>query len=317
VRECTRLSEVGASEAWDALTARPPASLSGSRVWVADAFAKLHPEAVPFLIAIDIADQLVALLPLALHGSGTNATLRFAGAPHNDLTDMMVLPGHEASAGAAVVQRLSSVRWRGWSVRLNDVDPDGVLASADREGSVLTWSLDSAAPTVDLSGEWRFATSVRRRRQWDRRLRRLRERHEIEFQRIQGSAMLRELPEFFTLREARLRAKGRSLHSPPFAFVESIIHELAPAGACFFMDMLVDGRPAARDLYLAKPPVAMMWLRGLDPKWQLFPCGHLLLCASAEAFSVDGYHILDLGRGDEPYKYLFGAKRRMLLQAHL
>jgi len=318
VRECASWSEVGPSEAWDALTARAPASLSGSRHWVTAAFAKLHHDALPLLLGVvDGAAGLVGLLPLALFEPRTTPTVRFVGAPHNDLTDLMVLPGHETAVGEVVIERLLAMRDRGWSVRLNDVDPHGALARADRDTRVLSWASDEPAPTVDLSGAWRSAASHRRRGQWDRQLERLSESHVVQFCRIDGRDLWRELPEFLRLREARLHAMGRSIDLPPVAFVEEVIRALAQTGECALTEMRIDGRVAASDLYLLKRQVAMLWLRGLDPSWRRFPCGHLLLRESAEGFASEGFNSLDLGRGDEPYKYLFGAERRVLLQAYL
>jgi CelD/BcsL family acetyltransferase involved in cellulose biosynthesis len=317
VRECTDLSKVGSPAAWNALTARPTASLSGSWAWVNAAFARLHPDALPYILAVDAAETLVGLLPLALHHPTISPTLRYAGAPHNDLTDMLVLPGYEVAAAEAFIASLDSIHKRGWTVQLNDIDPHGVLAAVGQDSHVLDWASDDPSPTIDLRGTWRSCASSRRTSQWERRLRRLREHHMVEFRRIRGPRVVNGLSEFFSLREARLQVKGRPLDLPPAAFVDEIVHAFAPAGTCAFMDMLIDGRPVARDLYLIEPPVAMMWLRGLDPNWQRFPCGHLLLRASASVFTADGYNVLDLGRGDEPYKYVFGADRRVLLQVRL
>ena len=129
--------------------------------------------------------------------------------------------------------------------------------------------------------------------------------------------MLDELPRFVTLREARRQATRREPDQPPTAFFAAVVRELAPIKACAFMEMLVDGSPVASDLYLLDRPSALMWLRALDPDFQSYPCGHLLLRATAEAFASEGYESLDLGRGDEPYKFVFGAEPRELLRARL
>jgi CelD/BcsL family acetyltransferase involved in cellulose biosynthesis len=316
VRECRGLSEVGSPEAWDALRARGPASLCGSRGWLAAAFATTHERALPFLLAAEAATRLVGLLPLALHDRKTFPTLRFAGAPNNDLNDVLVLSGYERGATIAIVDALAGVAHRGWTLCLDDVDPDGQLAAAPDAG-VLEWVRGEPAPTVDLRGDWTSAASGRRRRQWNRRLRRLRDHHVVEFQRIDGPAMVGKLPEFIRLREARRQATAREPDQPPIPFLEAVVHALAPTGTCAYMQMLVDGRPVASDLYLLDPPVATMWLRALDPEAQRYPCGHLLLRESAAAFAAEGFESLDLGRGDEPYKFVFGAERRSLLRARL
>jgi CelD/BcsL family acetyltransferase involved in cellulose biosynthesis len=268
------------------------------------------------LFAAEAEGRLVGLLPLALHEHRLFPTLRFAGAPHNDLNDVLVLPGYEREAPAAIVDVLAGVEERGWSLCLDDVDPGGQLAAIGGQ-RVLEWAPGGRAPVIDLRGPWEAAASGPRRRQWNRRLRRLRERHAVEIRRLDGEAIIDALPRFAALRAARLHATGRAPDQPPPAFFQAIARELAPAGACALVEMLVDGDAVASDLYLLNPPVALMWLRALDPGFQRFPCGHLLLRATAELLAADGYESLDLGRGDEPYKYVFGAEPRTLLRARL
>jgi len=311
VREYTRLGDLP-SGAWDALAAQPPASLIGSRAWTTAAFESVHPEAQPFLLAVEDANRLVGLLPLALHHSEGTTTLRFAGAPHNDLTDLMVLPGCERPAAEAVLAALREIVRRGSSLRLEEVDPEGVLARCDSKDDYLIWSNGEPAPRIDLSNDWRGAASRKRRRQWARELRNLRRQHQIEFRQVEGEAMLAEFPTFVRLREARLRATGRSLKLVRWPFREAVIRGLAPRRGCAFTQMLIDGRVVACDLYLTQRPVAMLWLRGLDPLWHRYSCGHLLLRATAEVLAADGYDLLDLGRGAEGYKSTFGGDQRML-----
>jgi CelD/BcsL family acetyltransferase involved in cellulose biosynthesis len=313
VRECAHPSAVGAPEAWDALVAMPPATVSGSRAWLTAAFASAHPEAVPLLLVVEANDHLVGLLPLALYECRSSPTVRFAGSPHNDLSDVLALPGYREQAAAAILETLRSFASRGWSVQLDSIDPDGALAAADRGSCALVWMPDQPAPFIDLGGTWRFAASSRRRSQWNRRLGRLRDRHTVKFRRLEGHEMVRELPEFVRLREARRQATGRE-DQPPLEFLRHAVRELAPSGRCVLTEMVIDGRAAAADLYLVDDRVALMWLRGLDPCWEKFPCGHLLLRASAEQFAAEGFDILDLGRGAEPYKFVFGAERRVLLR---
>jgi CelD/BcsL family acetyltransferase involved in cellulose biosynthesis len=248
----------------------------------------------------------------------SSPTLRFAGAPHNDLADLMVLPGYEQAAARAAVDALAAAAELGRSVQLEDVDPDGSLADADPVGQALTWAPDDPAPTIDLQGGWVRAISRRRSKRWHRALRQLREQHFVEFRWLEGYDAVDALPDFVRLRIARLRATGRPLGRPRvWGFVERVIQQLAPLGQCAFAEMRIDHRPVALDLHVIQRPVSMLWLRALDPAWPRFPCGHLLLLTTAERLGQTGYGTLDLGRGDEPYKFIFGAQRRTLRKATL
>jgi CelD/BcsL family acetyltransferase involved in cellulose biosynthesis len=286
--------------------------VTGSRQWVEAAFELAHQCASPLLLAVEDHTMLVGLLPLALHRSGDVRTLRFAGAPHNDLADVLVLPGREKEVALAIAGALVRLSRRGCSVELEDVDPDGTLARCLPIRRSLAWSDASCAPLVDLHGEWRSAASARRRSQWDRKLRRLHDAHRVEFRRLDGMDVLPRLDDFERIRRARLRSAGRAQDQPPMAFARAVATRLASSNGCALAEMLVDGRPAAADLYLLAHDVALMWLRGLAPGWRRFPCGHLLLRVTAEGLESDGFTVLDLGRGDEPYKYVFGARPRVL-----
>ncbi|HEX8205420.1 MAG TPA: GNAT family N-acetyltransferase [Solirubrobacteraceae bacterium] len=316
VREFRNLDGIPAA-AWESLTARPPASLSGSYAWVAAAFETVHPAGRPILFTAEARGRLAGLLPLALYEHRDGATVRFAAAPRNDLSDLLVLPGDAANAGAAIVAALArAARSRGWAVELDAVDPGGVLASIDSNED-LSWGPGDPSPFVDLKGDWQSAASPRRLRRWRRARQQLCARHHVEVRRVVGSDVDRHQDEFARLRDARLTAKGRQVGLPQPAFLRRVIRELGARGRAEFMQLVIDGETVACDLYLVERPFAMIWLRGLHPSWARFPCGHLLLRASAEALADDGFTTLDLGRGDEPYKYLFGAERRVLRQARL
>jgi CelD/BcsL family acetyltransferase involved in cellulose biosynthesis len=303
------------SAGWEELTARAPASIAGSRAWVEEAFAKVHPDATPLLLTVEVHRRLVGVLTLAVHDSTGDRTLRMAGAPHNDLTDLLVRPGFDRQAADAVLDALAAATERGARVMLEDVDPDGVLAAADRDRGALKWTLSDPAPAIHLRGGWRTAASARRRAQWDRKLRTLRARHAVSLRRREREDVAPALPDFLRLREARRRAAGRPPERKPTAFLVGVVERLAGEGRMMLMELLVDGRPVASDLYQVDGGVAMMWVRGLDPDWRAFPCGHLLLRATADRLAADGYDVLDLGRGAEPYKLVFGAEPRVLLEA--
>jgi len=307
------LNAVPASQ-WDALRARPPASLNLSREWAAAALATTDIDAQPRLLAIRRRDRLVGLLPLVLRSRGGGPILGFIGAPHNDLTDLLTLPGEERAAAAVTLEFLGT--WeRGTVIDLEDLDPLGTLAIHGQDRRVLEWSASTGAPKIDLRQPWTSIASPRLAKRISTSMERLRAAHSVEISLERGASTVAALPAFISCREARLKAKGRPLDLPPLPLLEDVVGRLAPSGRCALVELRIDGELAAADLYLLDPPVGMMWLRALERKWQKHLSGHLLLYATVKLLGKEGYEVLDLGRGEEPYKFEFGAEARLLLRA--
>lgn len=307
------LNEVPAAE-WDLLRARPPASLNLSREWAAAALGTTDADAEPRLLAARRGDRLIGLLPLALRRKEGGTILDFLGAPHNDLTDLMALPGEEETGAGAILEFL------GWwepeaEIDLEDLDPLGALAAQDRDRGALEWGPSAAAPRIDLHRPWTSIASPRLVKRVTAAMERLRAGHSPRVGWVRGADAVAALPEFISCREARLKAKGRPLDLPPLPLLEDVVGRLAPSGRCGLVELRIDGELAAADLYLLDPPVGMMWLRALEQKWQKHLSGHLLLHATVKMLGREGYEVLDLGRGEEPYKFEFGAEARLLLRA--
>ncbi len=301
------------AEAWAALVARPPASVTGSRQWIHAALATVDRGRSPYLTAFYQGDRVAGLLTLVAHGeSGRCGTLRFAATPSNDLVDVLALPGYEDVVARSAVEFLTQSADDGWHIELSDLDPDGLLAR--RRDCRLQWKDGSTAPVVDLRHPSAGSPPPRRRR-LARALDQLRQDHRVTFQYTSGSRMPNELEAFITMREARLRALSRKLDDPPLDFLRAAVRQLAHTGHCIFLDLRIDGHVVARDLHLLDNGVAMLWLRALDMRWLRPPCGLLLLDASMRWLRSEGFTTLDFGRGDERYKFEWGGQRRHLLSA--
>jgi CelD/BcsL family acetyltransferase involved in cellulose biosynthesis len=299
------------AEAWSALVAQPPASVTGSREWIDAALATVDRGCSPYLAAFYCGDRLIGLLTLVRDGEpGRGETLRFAASPFNDLADVLALPGHEEIVARAAMTFLTHSAGEGWRIHLSDLDPDGLLAR--RRDSGLRWDEASAAPVVDLRRP-SAGLSPPRRRRLARKLDRLREGHRVTFRCTSGDGMLDEMEAFISMRETRLRQLSRTLDDPPLDFLREAVRRLAPTGRCAFLELLVDDYTVARDLHLLDRGVAMLWLRALDMGWLRPPCGLLLLGESMRWLHSEGFTTLDFGRGNEPYKFEWGGQPRQLL----
>lgn len=301
------------AEAWAALVARPPASVTSSRPWINAALATVDRGHSLHLTAFYQGDRVAGLLTLVRSDElGYRRTLRFAATPSNDLTDVLALPGCEDAVARAAMDFLTQRADNGWHIELSDLDPDGLLARRRDDG--LYWEEGLAAPVVYLRNPL-AGLSLRRHRRLARALDRLRQGHRVTFHYTSGDRMLTELEAFITMRETRLQALSRKLDDPPLDFLREAVRELAHTGHCAFLDLRIDDHVVARDLHLLDKGVAMIWLRALDMRWVRPPCGLLLLGESMRWLRSEGFTILDFGRGDERYKSEWGGQRRQLLCA--
>lgn len=313
-RVCGSIDPIEHSEAWAALTAQGTAGVCGSREWVRTAFEQAHPEARPHLIAVSDGDDLVGMMAMALTGDRSGA-LMVAGAPHNDLIDVLAAPDRADDVAMAVLTALEREWRRGRRVQLDAIDPDGALARNGHRARWLTWTDDVQAPVVELGPDWTGAFNPAWASQWRRRERRLRQAHDVRVEQLSADATAAAIEEFVALRRARLAARGWPLDRPPEDFLLRAVERLAPSERCALMELRIDGHLAASDLYQLAPPTAMLWLRVFDGDWSAMSPGSLLVRAAGELLRAAGYTTLDLGRGDESYKFDLGARPRMLLSA--
>jgi CelD/BcsL family acetyltransferase involved in cellulose biosynthesis len=319
-RALTSLEDIDRLEAWDALSARAPATLTGSRAWVRAAFEVLHPRAAPHVIVAERDGALVGIVSLAVERSASGPVARIAGDPLNDLADALVAAG-QPDAPAAIARSLEDLTRRGVSIELNELDPAGVLVAAldVKRGRPFAFEDAGDAPTVALDAASELPAA--RRRDLDRLLRRLRERHEVRFEWTRGGGVAAALGDLLRLRAERFSAVGRTSELPPIErepgferFLTRMADELGATSRAAVATLLIDGAAAARDLYLLDGGVAMLFMRGLSPAWQRSSGGHLLLRWCIEELTREGFATLDLGRGDETYKYMFGATPRRLVR---
>lgn len=310
----TSIEHVEDPTAWAALSARGSARICGSRDWVQSAFERAHPDAQPRLIAVHDDDKLVGMMALALRGDDPG-TLTAAGAPHNDLVDVLAAPGRADDVAACVLTVLKRERLGGCHVELEALDPAGALAARAPHAPWLTWDQDVQAPLVELGPDWKRRFNPAWASQWERRERRLRQAHDVRIAKLSGGATVARLAEFVALRRARLTARGWPLDLPPEEVLVDVVQRLAPSGRCALIELRIGEQLVASDLYQLAPPVAMLWLRAFDGDWSSVSPGSLLVRAAGDLLNAEGYTALDLGRGDESYKFDLGARTRMLLSA--
>ncbi|MGH3855227.1 MAG: GNAT family N-acetyltransferase [Pseudonocardiaceae bacterium] len=270
------------------------------------------------LIALDGAGVVLGALPL------TNGPLgpTWAGSPLGDEHDVRIRPEQPAlGVVSALVRTVPRVAGLDETV-LTDVRPGGLLTRAEisRPGSPApVMHLNSPDPefgALDCLPGWSRA----RRRTLRSARRRLEESGNITVQRVTDQATLAAtLPAFARLRLASWAARGRLAELPAMDrhpgfpdFLADAGSRLATEGRCLLGRLNLDGEPVAQALFFRSPGADLLYMSTYQPAAAQHSPSHLLLAETARMAVADGVRILELGRGDEPYKFALGAQARYL-----
>lgn len=270
------------------------------------------------LVATDNTGVLLGALPLT---SGPNGP-RWAASPLGDEHDVRVRRDRPAQeAVSALLQAVPRVSGSGEAV-LADVRPDGVLAGAaeTRRGC--------PAPVVQLEDpdeEFGALTclpgwSRERRRMLRSARRRLEQSGQLTVVSVTDPASLATaLPDFTRTRLGSWASRGRLAELPAMdrhprfsEFLGEAGRGLAADGRCLLLSLNLDGEPLAQALYFRSPGAYLLYMSTYQPTAAQFSPSHLLLAEAAQMATAEGVRVVELGRGDEPYKFVLGAQPRYL-----
>lgn len=275
------------------------------------------------LIALDGAGVLLGALPLTKGPLGPT----WAASPLGDEHDLRVRRDQPlqgvVSALLRSVPRVSELD----KTMLTDVRPGGLLAgtATSRRGC--------PAPVVHLNDpDPEFGAlgclpgwSRKRRRALRSARRRLAESGNVTVQRLADQASLAAvLPAFARTRLASWAVRGRLAELPVMdrhpgfpEFLAGVGSSLAAQGQCLLARLNLDGDPLAQALFFRFPGADLLYMSTYQPTAARYSPSQLLLAEATQMAVADGVRVLELGRGDEPYKFTLGARTRYLLNVVL
>lgn len=308
---------------WERLRAVGASAIYTSPAWCLTAWKAFPDLGSPRLVTVVNNGTLLGLLPLTWDGSGTGDSLSWAGWPLGDEHDARIGPAcRQDEVAAALLNGVAAASGAATTPRLPDV----------RSASVLTMVAGSQAgcpaPILQLrepdSQFGPFAClpgwSRDRRRRLRSARRRLADTGTVEVERITEPSRLADaLPRFVTARIDAWRQRGRLGELPVMDrhacfpdFITAVACELGAHGQCYLAAISVDGDPVAQSLLFRARGADLLYMSSYRPDMARFGPSHLLLAEIAAAAVADGVRVIELGRGDEPYKFGLGADRRYL-----
>ena len=305
---------------WDDLATGGASRIYTSPAWALCAWQHLPDLGAPFLVAAFEDHALVGVLPL----TRTTDRITWAGSPLGDEHDARVRPSR--SAGQVVAALVEAVRresgGRHPRIVLPDSRSNGLLSSA------LPARRGCPAPVLPLAppdGEFGSLACVpgwsRDRRRGLRSARhRLSRLGDVTVDCLtSGEHLAAALTRFVADRLQAWKVRGRlgdlpaaDRHPALPRFLADVACQLGGQGRCLLARLCLDGDPVAQSLFFRTPDAYLWYMSTFDPTMARYSPSHLLLAEVAAKAVSDGTPLIELGRGDEPYKFEHGAILRHL-----
>jgi CelD/BcsL family acetyltransferase involved in cellulose biosynthesis len=267
------------------------------------------------LLAVqDGAGDWVGLLPLYETSSPEGPVLRLVGGTDvADYLDLIAVAGREEEIWKALLPMLAD-----GPARVIDLRPvpaasptPGLLASlAESAGLTCRTDVEERCPVIELAGSWDgylAGLSGKDRHELRRKLRRAEAgRPRVEVART-PAAMAVLIDGFLGLHRKSKVGKARFMDESMEVFFRELTRGLTAAGLAALWMLWLEDRPAAALLCLEQGDAVSLYNSGFDPEARAMSPGVVLIARTIEDAIARGFRRYDFLRGDEPYKYGFGA----------
>lgn len=196
--------------------------------------------------------------------------------------------------------------------------PDAVRRHADRVGfEVVEDAAEDVCPRVDLSeGYDAYLDGLpgKQRHELRRKARKLaRDAGEVRMVDVPAGDVVGRLDEFFDMAAENESAKASFFRKEPMReFFRELAREFAEEGVFRLHLLDVGGRPGAATISLVHGREWGLYNSAFDPALRMLAPGMVQVGQLIETAAGEGCTVFDLLRGDEPYKYRFGATDREL-----
>ncbi len=297
-----------------AITPLPFQSIAWAEAW----YRVFGDDAESLLLAVqDETGAVIGIAPLVLRRTALGRTIQLMGGA--DVTDYLDIVASERDVRrvwSAVIAHLASIRERWDALDLHCVPQwspsHAAIVEQLSEMTTVRIVQEEVCPVVRLGGSF------------DAYLRSLpkKERHEVKrkarnFERDAPTGALRilsgrdealaALPAFFRLHRLSAPDKERFLTPDVEQFFRDMTGAVADAGwlRLYFLD--IEGAPVAAMFTFVADGRSLVYNSGFDPAYARISTGMVLTGMVIEDAANNGLTLCDFLRGNEAYKYRFGA----------
>lgn len=196
--------------------------------------------------------------------------------------------------------------------------PDALVRHAERVGlEVIEATRDDVCPRVDLAGGYQGYLERlpgKQRHEMRRKARKLaRDAGELRMVEVPAGDVVDRLDVFFDMAVENESHKAAFFRKEPMReFFRELAREFAEEGVFRLHLLDVGGRPGAGTVSLVHGREWGLYNSAFDPALRMLAPGMVQVGQLIETAADEGLSVFDLLRGDEPYKYRFGAVDREL-----
>ncbi|PBB66003.1 glycosyl transferase [Mesorhizobium sp. WSM4312] len=268
------------------------------------------------MVAVWRGGDLMALAPLYLEHGIDGSKLLPVGISLSDYLDILCVPGTEAPVLAAVVDKILSVEWSQWI--LSDLPEGGVgFAITHPDLKAGRPVAHSACPVLALAGDETLTGSVpsRRRRQLRRARRAASRRGRTALSSARGDPQAC-LDHLIRLHDARWTGRGGGVLAKVAVeeFHRRSLPLLDARGLVRCWLFAIDGRTVGAYYGFHDRGRAYAYLGGFDPAYSEESPGAILIGHAIAESIREGAREFDFLRGQEAYKYGWGAVDRWTMR---
>lgn len=253
--------------------------------------------------------------------SGPLRTLRFVGTGGSDYLDILSLPGHENAVAQAFADALIQNKNRWDWADLQQVRPDSVLDAWQDAAPVgrlrpAFWAGETC-PYLPLPNDWetfRKGLKKKLRSNVGYYERGLEKQYHVEYRLADNETLAGDMDAFFNLHQRRWNQRwlpGAFASRQARKWHEAVAQKLLAAQMLRLHTITLDGQIEAALYCFQKGATCSYYLGGFEPTLAKLSLGTVLTArAIRHAIEADGATEFDLLRGNEGYKYKWGALDR-------
>ena len=245
-----------------------------------------------------------------------------------DYLDIIAAPESLTEVWSAALDYICSIRDE-WdvidihSLPAKSPSRDVICETAEQHGLFCEVLREDVCPVLELPPDWNtYLMGLRKkdRHELRRKVRKLEGRDDSRWYLVNPTdvaALEKAMHIFIDLHRKSGEDKARFMGERMARFFDALVHDLASTGWLDIAILDMDGQSAAAYCSFNYKKRIYLYNSGYEPKWASYSAGIALLAYRIHKAILQGMEVFDFLRGDEPYKYDFGAKDTYIYRAVL